>query len=310
MFKFYRIDTLIDGSGSFWISLLMTFTGTLLGFIGAFYLTKLTGRKQIKYEIKLKTDRYKERLLYLIQLVENSLKIEEDQLESFEELAKDISEDPTEQHFLKIIASNDLQRLQNMDTEEVFHAYHLITPENEDKIKDYKNIYGCIDFLYLRLKQAIESTDKHVNYTHRDQMYIKETIEQLSNCIYSSIKELDKNNLKNTPSYNFLVSNHKAYMKLIDDKSKIGNYECDFLIQFGRDLRSSFEKTDFFGELNDLSSKAIIRFTHIKDNSLIFSNELIDIRKEMKNSIDTLTKIKEKLKCNIKLYNEKYSKPK
>ena len=144
MFDFYDIETFVGESNSFWISLLVTIIGTLLGFLGAFYLSKWTDRKQINKEKQQKIDRYKDRLKYLSQLRETSLKILKDQLDNFDELANDIMQDPTEQHFLKVLASNDLQRLQNMDTEEVFHAYHLIIPENEDKIKDYKNIYGFL----------------------------------------------------------------------------------------------------------------------------------------------------------------------
>lgn len=304
MFNFYDIETFVNETDSWWISLLITIIGTLLGFWGAFYLSKWTDRKQTNKEKQQKIDSYKDRLRYLSQLIEASLKILNDQLDCFEELAKDLSQDTTEQHLLKIVASNDLQRLQNMDTEEVFHAYHLIIPENKDKIKDYKNIYGCIDFLYLRLKQAIDSTDKHVNFTHRDQMYIKETIEHLSNVIYAKIKDLEKNGLKDSSNYTFLVRNHKEYMKLIEDKAKIGNYETEFLLPFGNELRQKYQLTDFFNEFNDLTGKAVVRFNHIKENATIFAAELRDLRKEMKNSIDTLTKINEKLTCHNTRYSQ------
>ena len=298
MFNFYDIETFIKESDSFWISLLVTFIGTLLGFLGAFYLSKWTERKQINKEKQQKISSYKDRLHYLSQLIETSLKILNDQLDNFEDLAKDLIQDPIEQHLLKIVASNDLLRLQNMDTEEVFHAYHLIMPENDDKIKDYKNIYGSIDFLYLRLKQALDSTDKNVNFTHRDQMYIKDTVEHLSNEIYAWIKDLEKRSLMDSPEYIFLVRSHKEYMKLIEDKAKIGNFETDFLITFGTELRQSFPKTDFFNEFNDLTSKAIIRFNHIKENATVFAAELRDLRNEMRNSIDTLTEINENLTCH------------
>jgi hypothetical protein len=298
MFNFYDIETFIKESDSVWISLLVTFIGTLLGFLGAFYLSKWTERKQINKEKQQKISSYKDRLHYLSQLIETSLKILNDQLDNFEDLAKDLIQDPIEQHLLKIVASNDLLRLQNMDTEEVFHAYHLIMPENDDKIKDYKNIYGSIDFLYLRLKQALDSTDKNVNFTHRDQMYIKDTVEHLSNEIYAWIKDLEKRSLMDSPEYIFLVKSHKEYMKLIEDKAKIGNFETDFLIPFGTELRQSFPKTDFFNEFNDLTSKAIIRFNHIKENATVFAAELRDLRNEMRNSIDTLTEINENLTCH------------
>lgn len=296
MFKFYEIETFINESGSFWISLIVTIIGTLVGFFGALYLSKWTDRKQINNEKKAREDRYKDRLKYLSQLIDASLLKLNDQLDNFEELAGDLIQDPAEQHRLKIKASNNLQRLQNMDTEEVFHAYYLVIPENTNKIKDYKNIYSCIDFLYLRLKQAVESADKNVNFTYRDQMFIKEIVDHLSNVIYLKIKDLEKDDLKDSTVYKFLVHNHQEYMKLIEDNSNIGNYEKDFLVPFGEELRKEFSTNDFFNELIGLTSKAMVRFNHIKVNASFFSVELKDLRKEMQNSIDTLIEINEKMK--------------
>lgn len=304
MFDYYHVDSLIKESGSFWIDLLKTIIGTLLGFIGAFYLTQWTGKKQTIRERNNKILRYKERLSYLIQLIDSSIKIINNQLNNFESLAQDIFQDPVEQHLLNIIASTDLQRLQNMDTEEVFHAYYQIVPESQDKSVDYKNIYGSIDFLYLRHKQAIESTDKHVNFLHRDQMYIKETVEKLSNDLYKWIKHIETENkeFKTLPKYNFLVTHHQNYLKLIEEEAKLGILEESFLVPFGNELRKTYANEDFFGDLNDLATKAIIRFNHITRNSIEFAAELCDIRKEMSNSINKLTDIKEKLTSHNTAY--------
>ncbi|MBN2880428.1 hypothetical protein JXM83_00075 [Candidatus Woesearchaeota archaeon] len=265
-------------------------------------MTKLSEKKQYKKDKQFKVSAYQDRLRYLVQLIESSISILNRQLSNFEKLSDEVMADLTEQHFLKIIASNDLERLQKMDTEEVFHAYHLIIPESEEKIKNYKNIYGAIDYLYLRLKQAIESTEKQVGYIHRDQMYIKETIESLSNVMYARIKNIEAKGETSSSEHSFLVKHHKVYMALIEDRSEIGNYEVDFLLPFGNELRVSFKASEFFGELNDFIAKAIIRFNHIKENSTVFANELKDVRKEMKNSIERLTKINEEITCHNTSY--------
>jgi len=290
MFKFYDVETLIKES-DFWMSLLVTFIGTLLGFIGAFYLTKWTERKQVKKQEQDKYNIYKDRLYYLNQLIKSSLKIIEDQLVNFEELANELIQYPTRQNLLKIIASNDLDRLQSMDTQEIFHAYYWIIPNYDNKIDNYKKIYSSIDFLYLRLKQAIESTDKNVNFTFKDQMYIKETTEHLSNVIYAWIKELEKNNGIKSQEYEFLVTSHKSYIKLIEEKAEICDFETEFLVPFGNKLRQSFSRAIFFSELNVISTKIILKYNHIKENSKLFSIELKDLRKEMNNSINVLKEI-------------------
>ncbi|MDR7127688.1 hypothetical protein J2X69_000016 [Algoriphagus sp. 4150] len=300
MVEFYRIDTLVNEASSFWVSLLVTVIGTLLGFLGAFLIYNRADRKEVYKENKAKEDRYKDRLKYLSQLVDDSLLMLSNQLDNFEELANDISQYPTEQHKLKIKASDNLKRLQNMDTEEVFHAYHLVIPESDEKIKNYKNIYNCIDFLYLRLEQAIDSADKTVNFTYRDQMFIKEKIDYLSSVIYLKINDLNKDPSKDPDFYSFLIHSHREYMKLVEGSSNIGNYEKDFLVPFGEDLRNRFLNHSFFNELIDLTSKALVRFNHMKVNASLFSSELKGLRKEMKDSYERLALINDEIKIHNK----------
>ena len=64
LFEFYHIDTIIKESSSFWISLLITFSGTALGFLGAFYLTKFTEIKQKKNQMEVQKEGYRKRLKY------------------------------------------------------------------------------------------------------------------------------------------------------------------------------------------------------------------------------------------------------
>ena len=297
MFDYYHIDTLTKTDGSFLIDLMKTIIGTSLGFLGAFYLTNRTNKKQKEKDRSNKISRYKERLHYLVELIESVLKILNVQIDNYEELGNSINKEPLEYHLLKITASTDLQRLQNMDTEEVFHAYHLIIPDSQDKEKNYINIYGCIDFLYMRNKQAIDSNDNHIKYVYRDQLFIKETIESLTNEMYKLIKliETQEMGFDSLPKYIFLRSNYQIYMDLINSKVKLGVLETDFLLPFGDELRRNYSQEAFFGDLNTLVTKTLIRFNHVRDNSMKFSIELLGIRKEMEKAIGKLTKIKENI---------------
>jgi hypothetical protein len=297
MFDYYHIDTLTKADGSFWIDLAKTVIGTSLGFLGAFYLTNRTNKKQKEKDRTNKISRYKERLHYLAELIESVIKILNDQIDNYEELGNSINKEPLEYHLLKIKASSDLQRLQNMDTEEVFHAYHLIIPDSPDKEKNYKNIYGSIDFLYMRNKQAIDSNDNHIKFVYRDQLYIKEAIESLTNEMYNHIKliETKEKGFESLPKYVFLRSHHKNYMGLSNSKVKLSELEMKFLLPFGDELRQTYSQEAFFGDLNTLVTKALIKFNHIRDNSLKFSSELLGIRKEMKSAIEKLTNIKENI---------------
>lgn len=297
MFEYYKIDTLINEPSSFWINLIITILGTSIGFLGAFWLANRTYKKQLKTEYNAKLELYKDRLRYMLLLIESALKSIEKQTDNFEDLAKEYKKDPTEKHLLRLIASNDLHRLQAMDTEEVFRAYFLVIPNNSEKNNDYKKIYGYIDFLFRSQKQTIESTEKQVGFVYRDQMFIKKTIEKLTNQMYKWIKRIEKEDpaYSSLGKYSFLVHYHMIYTQLIEEQSKLRRIEEEFLIPFGQLLLKDYKYEEYFGEIHNLASKAIIRFNHLKMNSDNFANDLNSQRSLMKNSFESLTAIKNKL---------------
>jgi hypothetical protein len=92
-------------------------------------------------------------------------------------------------------------------------AYNEIINDSEIKLKDYKNIYNTIDFIYLRLQQAIDSNEKHIGFCHRDQMYIKEKVDGLSDELIKIIKTIESygNEFKDRDDYKFLTSWHTKY---------------------------------------------------------------------------------------------------
>lgn len=282
---------------TFFVTVIVTVIGTGIGLWGAFWLANRTYKKQLKKEFEAKLDRYKDRLQYMVQLIESAIKTVGKQTDNFEALAKEYKQDPTEKHFLRLIASNDLHRLQNMDTEEIFQAYHQVVPDNPEKNDDYKKIYGYIDFLFMSQKQTIESTEKQISFVYRDQMFIKKTIEKLTNQMYKWIKRIEKeeSTFQSLGKYSFLVHFHMIYTELIEEQSKLGRIEEEFLIPFGQLLLKDFKYEDYFGEIHNLASKAIIRFNHLKMNSDNFANDLNSQRSLMKNSIESLTTIKNKL---------------
>lgn len=302
MFEYYRIDNLISEPSSTFINLLVTFSATLLGFLGAFFIAKWTYQQQVKKDDELKIHRYKERLRYLGQLIESSISTIDKQLENFETLAKEIQEKPAEQHFLKLTASNDLQRLQNMDTSEVFQAYYQIIPDNSEKDKDYRKIYSFIDFLSMNQKQTIESTEKQVNFVYRDQLFVMQKIEQLTNQAYHWIKIIERENPDNYnlfPEYTFLISHHQNYMKLIEQQVRFKELEENFLIPFGQELLKDYSHSYFFAELHNLASEIISKFNHMKENASSFVQDLINQRGLMQNSIDSLREINLKIQQRI-----------
>ncbi len=304
MFEFYYPEYVINEPTSFFVSLFITLIATFLGFWGAFYISTSTERNQRKNEKEKQRDIYKKRLSHLTNLISNSLDIVDKQLTNYEELAKAIKNAPTEIHMPKMTASTDLHRLQRMDTEGIFLAYNEIINDSEIKLKDYKNIYNTIDFVYLRLHQAMDSNEKHIGFCHRDQMYIKEKVDGLSDELIKIIKTIESygNGFKARDDYKFLTSWHTKYYELVEKQAILGEIEKEMMLPFGDTLKKEHDRMPYFPVLYDFTLKTLVRFNHLKTNADSFADEMNNMRKEMKESIDKLKEINEKIKRAITMY--------
>ncbi len=304
MFEFYYPEYIVNEPTSTWVSLLITLIATFLGFWGAFYISTRTERNQKKSEIEKQKDIYKKRLSHLTNLISNSLDIVDKQLTNYEELAKEIKNAPTEIHMPKMTASTDLNRLQRMDTEGIFLAYNEIINDSDTKLKDYKNIYNTIDFIYLRLRQATESNEKHIGFCHRDQMYIKEKVDGLSDELIKIIKTIESygNGFNERVDYKFMTSWHTKYYDLVEKQASLGDIEREMMAPFGELLKKEHDKAPYFPILYDFTSKIMVRFNHIRTNSISFADEMINMRSEMQETTEKLKEINDKIKRAITMY--------
>lgn len=303
MFEFYYPEYVINERSSLILNLLISLVATFFAFLGAFYISSRSERKQKKNEIEKQRKLYQNRLTHFSNLITNSLDVVEKQLVNFEQLASEIKNAPTEIHYLKLSASTDLSRLQKMDSESIFSAYNEVIEEDGNKLKDYKNIYNTIDFIYLRIKQAIDSNEKHIGFQHRDQMYLKEKIDGLSDELIKIIKIIEsRGNFKDTIEHKFTTSWHSKYYDLVEKQATLGVIETELMIPYGETLRTEHSDKDYFPVLYDFTSNSIVRYQHLNLNSNTFANELANIRQEMTESITKLTEINERIKRAITMY--------
>ncbi len=308
MFEFYCQENIYNELTSTIVSLIITLVATFFGFLGAFYLSTRSERIQKKNEIKKQRDIYVKRLTYLTILITSSLDSIEKQLVKFELKSKEIKKQPSEVHILKIIASEDLYRLQKMNSEGIFLVYNEIISGSEEKLKDYKNIYSTIDFIYLKIKQTIDSNEKQVNFCYRDQMYIKEKVDGLSYELIKMIKtiESDGGDFKNNIDYKFATFWHRKYCNLVKKQSNFGIIEKELIIPFSKKLEEKHDKKTYLSILYDFTSKSLVRYNHLKTNSNRFADEMENIRNEMSEHINYLKEINDKIKCAITTYGNLY----
>lgn len=296
-FNFYNIENLINESSSVLTSLFVTFSGTLFGFYGAFRISQHSDKIQKLQDLQNKNEFYKGRLKYMSYLIDSCLDILNKQFDKIEKLAKKIEEKPTEQHLLELLASNDLKRLQKMDSQEIFNAYYSIIPESEDKIKDYKNIYGSIDYLYLEMNQTFESIIRRNDFVHKDQMFIKDLVDSImfkTKQLINDIK-ISKMNIEDPALFNLLTSSDATINKLIASENDFGKVKTEYLLPYATELRDKFSDRKSMKDIYDLLSQALRRFTHIELNSEVFTKDLLMRRDKSSATMEKLTEINKKI---------------
>jgi hypothetical protein len=296
-FNFYDIENLINESSSVLTSLFVTFSGTLLGFYGAFFISRQSEKKQKIKEMQNKNELYKGRLKYMTYLIDSCLDILNRQFDKIEELAKKVEEKPTEQHLLELFASNDLQRLQKMDSQEIFNAYYSIIPETDDKIKDYKNIYGSIDYLYLEMNQTIESIIRRNDFVHKDQLIVKDLVDSIAIKTKKLINDVKTNkmDIENPALFKLLILNDGTINMLIASEFDFGKVETDYLLPYAKALRNNFSSCESTKDIYDLLCQALRKFTHIKLNSDVFMKDLLMKRAKSSATMEKLSVINKKI---------------
>lgn len=217
MFKlnFYDIENQIADPGSIWLNLIFTMIGTGLGFFGAYLLSKRSERLQIRKDANQIINLHWSRLKYLTQLINSSLDVLLNNIDRFEKLTEVINEAPVEYHLLNLVADDNLQRLQKMDSKDIFDAYHILIPESEGSTNDFRNMYGSIDFLHFNMVQMLDSYIAYKENLKRDQNYIKDKIETLGTVVIKWIKDIEKEpNFGEQPKYIFLTKHYTIYKEM------------------------------------------------------------------------------------------------
>lgn len=302
MFEFYKVEYLIDETSSFWMNFTITFIGTLMGFLGAFWLLNISDKKQKTNEKKVKDNIYRSQLEYLTLLIESSLSVIDVQISKIEELALKIKNKPTKQQPLEILASNDLERLHKMDSIEMFNAYLAILPENNRLVKDYKNIFNSIDFLHSEMKQIIASTVERNKFVYQNQVDLKSTIDKLLIETKKHIQRIKTSipNFEDESYYQFLVSKDKIIDELILRKEiDLEIYEKKYLFPYGVVLKKSFITQESYNNLLDLISQSLRTINGMKSDSIEFHDNLMAKRSRLANSINMLNTLNKKMTSNI-----------
>lgn len=109
---------------------------------------------QAKKDEESKLESANDKLNYFAWLVNNIEKVATKQNEEYKTLADKISANQLGFHKLVTRATTDLQRLQTLDQEDIFHAFLVRRGRTEENIERFQKMYSRLDFIDGVLKEV------------------------------------------------------------------------------------------------------------------------------------------------------------
>lgn len=290
---------------SFLVSLFIALIGSFLGILGALYVYRTSIKKDERNKLKKTQINFINRLKYFNLLIENIINNTNKQVDNYLRLAKTINESPYDYHLINLIAFNDITRIDQMDSEEIFRAYLYLFGEEDENIKDYKNIYSSIDFLDERLKQQINSQEKHISFIHKDQTIVKDLINGLSGDIETILfrrrREInDEETYINDSVVKNLNKFLNKYRSLVKEKAKLFQYETEFSKPLKESLLNDFKNYNFTDFLVNKSDKVAVLLEHIRFNSICYAKDVDRIKEQVKEPIEKLSERNKQIEKKIK----------
>lgn len=277
----------------------ITFIGAFLGLLAALLVNRQIDKKNLKKEFKNKEQRYLSHLKYLSQLLDSILKNYPKQAENYKKLSVSVNEKPFETQMPVLQATYDSSRLKDMDSTELRDAYFHFYSNNEESIENYRKLFANVDFLFMYFDDLMKQNENHRNFTHKDQLFVRDCVEEASLRLgfrEKSIQKMNPNNFQKITEFQYL---HKFSMIF----TEITKNTLDFQVIYESYIKPLHD-TILYEILDDnfadpvflLLKKAINRLRNIEFNSKEFAKDMEIVESRIENSIEFLTKINITLK--------------
>lgn len=178
----------MEGASSFWESLSIAVIGALIGILGALAIFNMTIRRDRRNAEQNRRAYLRDRLLFVSLLLEDVILNTTMQLDRFVELGKKITNSPYEISLPSLIASQQMERLKSIDSQDIFQSFTLFLSNSNESLSHYKNFLGRLDFIDQRMKQMFESNEKHIRLISEFRIRLK----NLSDSFYSMLSQLQE----------------------------------------------------------------------------------------------------------------------
>lgn len=289
-----------EASNSAFISdLAIAIIGAFLGLLAALWVNRQIDNRNLKKEVKHKEQRYLSHLKYLSQLLDSILKNYPKQAENYKKLSEVVNEKPLETQMPVLQATYDLSRLKDMDSTELRDAYFHFYSDTEESIKNYRKLYASVDFLLMYFDDLMKQNENHRNFTHKDQLFVRDCIEEASLRLENREKNIQKSNPSNFQEINEFQYIHKFSLIFKEITKNI----IDFQVIYESYIKPLYDTIlveipddNFADTILILLRKAINRLRSIEINSKEFAKDMETVESRIENSIEFLTKINITLK--------------
>lgn len=292
------------GSGSFLTNVLVAFIGAFLGLLFALFVNRIFEKRGKHNQEEIKKGMDIERIRYLRIILKSATKTAKEQVTHYFDLAELVRKNPLETQMPIQVASYDVWRLKNLDSIELFDSYIKNFSSSKDKIKDYKNIFGSGDYIYERLNEAKAQNERHRNFQHKDELFVRDCVEE----IYLQIG-LRTNNLQDTfgekvteiADYNYLSQFEKIYKSISKGAADFKKVRDLYLKPLHDTILENIKDVNFADSLFSVVKKALSRLENIEFNALEFAKDMGNIESDTQKAIENLNNQIEAIEKKIEL---------
>lgn len=288
-FYFQNGQLIAASSGfNFW-SLFNVIVGSLIGFIGAFYIFSRTTQSTKKREEDARQQSLTDKSNYFKFLLREAPGIIKKQANNYDKFVTIIRQDKLSIHIPAMVLYTPISRLLEVNQNEFFfHAYINQYPvdKRQDAIKEFGNIYSRLDYYYEILQQSLESL-KIFRTRKREAMQI----------FTNKVKDVEDYAASLLLNQNLQIS-HVAYLQSVNRLFQTyipqkANNNTNFHFFWNTFLVPLFQFTNAIGNpptpihsLGLLLREARIAYTHIEYHSDDEANEFEEYSKALKDKLN------------------------
>lgn len=277
--------------------------GAGIGILGSLFIFRQTiENDKIKKESKHK-HLLRRRLLWTTELVKSVCENSKIQAEEYFIQGEDILINPYAFHYVKLIASNNLDRIQKVDSQLLLEAFLDRLGDNVDTVNKYKDFINKIDFVFKLFNQTFDSLENHRNSFSLHQSNVKSLIDKF----YTNYLSLEYSTLTH-PSIQIVMAKYwPIFQNYIGtglvDIQKMNN---EFFVPLFQEVKSVTIAARINSDhiISEIRGITVLLSDIATSNQYYAINDAMPLKGKLKASIDSLLSIVKELEVKSKVLNK------